>query len=64
MKEVKITIEDEDSKVLISMKPKGQYEATTNVEFEPALDPKGHPTPAQYVGIKFIEFLKEKLSDE
>jgi hypothetical protein len=43
------------------MKPNGQYEATTNVEFEPALDPKGHQTPAQYVGIKFIKFLKDEL---
>lgn len=57
MKEVKITIEDEDSKVLISMKPKGEDEMTTNIEFEPEIDLERQPTDAQYIGIKFIEFL-------
>ena len=61
MKEVKITIEDEDSKVLISMKPKGEDEMKTNIEFEPTLDAKESPTDAQYLGIKFIEFLRKEL---
>lgn len=61
MKEVKITIEDEDSKVLISMKPKGEDEMTTNIEFEPEIDLERQPTDAQYIGIKFFEFLRKGI---
>lgn len=57
MKEVKITIEDEDSKVLISMKPEDEDKMTTTIEFEPEIAMKESPTDAQYIGIKFFEFL-------
>ena len=57
MKEVKITIEDEDSKVLISMKPEDEDKMTTTIEFEPEIDGKKEATDAQYFGVKFFEFL-------
>lgn len=61
MKEVKITIEDEDSKVLISMKPEDEDKMTTTIEFEPEIDGKKEPTDAQYIGVKFFEFLGKEL---
>lgn len=61
MKEVKITIEDEDSKVLILMKPEDEDKMTTTIEFEPEIAMKESPTDAQYIGIKFFEFLGKGL---
>lgn len=61
MKEVNIVIQDEDSKVLISMKPKGEDKMTTTIEFEPEIDTEQHITDAQSIGSRFIEFLAKDL---
>jgi len=64
MKEVKITIEDEDSKVLISMKPEDEDKMTTTIEFEPEIDAKELPTDVQYIGIKFLNFWEREFEME
>lgn len=61
MKEVNIVIQDEDSKVLISMKPEDEDKMTTTIEFEPEIDGKKEATDAQYIGAKFFEFLGKGL---
>lgn len=61
MKEVNITIQDEDSKVLILMKPKEEDKMTTTIEFEPEISMKESPTDAQYIGVKFFEFISKGL---
>lgn len=61
MKEVNIVIQDEDSKVLISIKPEGEDKMTTEINFQPEIDGKKEPTDAQYIGVKFFEFISKGL---
>ena len=61
MKEVKITIEDEDSKVFITMKPNDDDTMTTNIEFEPEVDTQKCITDAQMIGLRFGHFIGRGL---
>lgn len=59
MKYVKITIEDEDSKVLITMKPNANDKMTTEINFEPEVN-YDNITTAQIVGLEFFRYIAER----
>jgi hypothetical protein len=61
MKEVNIVIQDEDSKVLISMKPNEDSTMTTSIEFEPEVDTEDKITDAQMIGFRFSQFIRRGL---